>query len=426
MPVNTIEDVHRFLGAIPTFKNKGKGAADFSLERFEKFCDAIGNPQHDFPAIHVGGSNGKGSTCHILASIYQKAGYTVGVNTSPHIISYSERFTINGSQIRDEELVVFFKKYHSLIKSFRLTYFEISTAIAFWWFGRQKVDIGIIEVGLGGRLDATNIITPVVSVITNITLDHTDILGDSLPQIAREKAGIIKEDVPVVIGNVPESAREEIIRIAKNRHSTVATIDRLQPRWDEGNYSINTGEKRLKLQSGLWAPIQANNMAAAWQVTQILAESFPIAEQQFRAGIAAAGVMQPHMGRFEKLHPNYEWYFDGAHNLDAVQAMKQATAAIRPVNESILVLSLMKDKISEKLMIQFSEFKKIVYHTLPLERAATLKNVQRWLPQIRPFPVKHAIPNAILKEFSTELVIFAGSFYFYATVRDWLHTLEDR
>ena len=131
MPFDTIGDVHLFLDSKPAFKADGKKAADFSLDRFEKFCAAMGNPQQQFPAVHVAGSNGKGSTCCIIASVYRRAGYNVGVYTSPHIISYAERFTINGEQLSDEELVVFFREHESLIKTFRLTYFEISTAIAF-------------------------------------------------------------------------------------------------------------------------------------------------------------------------------------------------------------------------------------------------------------------------------------------------------
>lgn len=426
MSVENIQDVHRFLEAIPQFKNEGKSAADFSLNRFQRFCTAIGDPQNRFPSIHVAGSNGKGSTCHILGSIYHQAGYEVGVYTSPHILSYAERFTINGRQVRDEALVDFFSSYQALITSFRLTYFEVSTAIAFWWFSRRQVDLAIIETGLGGRLDATNIITPLVSVITNVSMDHTDVLGETIVAIAREKAGIIKENVPVVTGNLPPDAAQEIERIAKKKQSKIRTIDELEPEWRDGQYFLRADEEEIALNSQLQTPVQAFNIAVSWRVVQLLQPRFSVSDKQFKVGIENVRALYPGLGRFEKLDVGYPWYFDGAHNLGAVRAMKQMVETIQPVNETVLVLSLMKDKINEKMMIEFSEFKKIVYHTLPLGRAATLEDVEDWLPRAVPFPAKQNIPSTLLKEFSSELVIFAGSFYFYATVRDWLSTIESR
>ncbi|MBN2731251.1 MAG: bifunctional folylpolyglutamate synthase/dihydrofolate synthase [Balneolaceae bacterium] len=426
MSIESIQDVHHLLKAIPQFKDRGKAAADFSLDRFQKFCAAMGDPQDSFPAIHVGGSNGKGSTCQILASVYQQAGNNVGVYTSPHVLAFSERFTINGNQISDEELVHFFSSYQPLIKSFRLTYFEVSTAIAFWWFARRKVDIAIIEVGLGGRLDATNIITPLVSVITNVTMDHTDILGDTIPAIAREKAGIIKEKVPVVIGNMPAEAAQEIEHAADKNHCEFRTIDALQPQFKDEIYLLETEEGSWSLVSDLETPVQAYNIAVGWRVTQLLQSRFPVSKKQFEAGIGHIRTLYPNRGRFEKLDSHYRWYFDGAHNLDAVRAMKQMVDTIQPVAETVLILSLMQDKINEKMMIEFSEFKKIVYHTLPLGRAATMNDIKTWLPDVQSFPDKQNIPSTLLKEFRSELVIFAGSFYFYATVRDWLSMLENR
>ena len=426
MLLNNIQDVHCFLEAIPQFKNEGKQAADFSLERFEQFCSALGNPQDDFPAIHIAGSNGKGSTCHILGSVFHAAGYNAGVYTSPHILSYSERFTINGRQIGDEELVQFMGEHQSLMQRFQLTYFEVSTAIAFWWFARQKVDVAIIETGLGGRLDATNIITPLVSAITSVSMDHTDILGDTISAIAKEKAGIIKKNVPVVTGNVLGEAAKIIRKVAREKESSYYPVEPLNPQWDDGQYTIQAQDRLLRFESPLQTPVQAFNIAVSWQVTQILKPKFSISENKFRRGVEKVRALYPNRGRFEKMHSKYEWYFDGGHNLEAVRAMKQMVETIQPIEETILVLSLMKDKINEKLMIEFSEFKKIVYHTLPLGRAATVDDVQKWLPHAKPFPAEQDVSKTLVKEFSSELVIFAGSFYFYAAVRDWLLSMENR
>lgn len=426
MPLTTIQDVNAFLDAIPQFKNEGKPAADFSLDRFQQFCAAIGNPQDDFASVHVAGSNGKGSTCHILGSVFYQAGYLTGVYTSPHILSFSERFAIDGQFVPDEDMVEFFRENELLLKSFRLTYFEVSTAFAFWWFSRQQVDIAIIETGLGGRLDATNIITPLVAVITNITLDHTDILGDTIAAIAREKAGIIKRNVPVVTGNMPGEAARVIKNVAREHNSKLYTIELLEPEGKNGQFALTADGRTIELESPLQTPVQAFNIAVSWQVAQALAPHFAISEAAFREGLKNINVLFPNRGRFEKIHSEYAWYFDGGHNVDAVRAMKQMVEIIQPVGQTTLVLALMKDKINEKLMIEFSEFKKIVYHTLPTGRAATLDDVQQWLPQTESFPAKQNISKTLLKEFSTELVIFAGSFYFYATVRGWLSKMENR
>ena len=189
---NSINDVYKWLNEIPMFGKTGASAANFSLRSIRRFCAELGNPQDTYPTIHVAGTNGKGTTCQMLASVCQSAGYKTGLYTSPHLLDYRERFRVNAAQITEQDLLRFFRRFDELLKRYSLTYFEISTAIAFWFFEQQKVDIAIIETGLGGRLDATNIITPEVSVITSVGLDHTDILGDSLGKIAKEKGGIIK------------------------------------------------------------------------------------------------------------------------------------------------------------------------------------------------------------------------------------------
>lgn len=422
--MRTIADVYQFLENIPAFKATGKEAANFSLDRFRNFCEAIANPQDKFKSVHVAGSNGKGSTCNIIASIYQQAGYETGIYTSPHISDYRERFVINGMKITDDELLRFFQEHEALIKSFRLTYFEISTAIAFWWFADRKVDVAIIETGLGGRLDATNIITPIASVITTVTLDHTDILGDTLEAIAAEKAGIIKQNVPLIVGNVPTLALKVIMKRAREQSAKVYRAEEMEPKWENGIYYLKENDTDIALESSLKAAVQAHNIAVAWRLTSVLQPRLPVREGQRREGIKRAG-LQANTARFEQLHPDLDWYFDGAHNVQAVREMKKMVQTIRPVDQSILVLALMSDKLNKKMASEFSEFKKIIYHTLPLGRAATFKNVQKWLPRVESFPNQPEARNSLLKEFESELVIFSGSFYFYPTVRDWLTTFTD-
>lgn len=417
MNKGAVESVEAFFKTIPKFQSEGAKAADFNLNRFQEFCDYLGNPQREFDAIHVAGTNGKGSTCRILSSIYREAGYEVGLFTSPHIIEYNERFQINGELISDNEILEFINAHRQKIEEFRLTYFEISTAIAYWWFARKNVDLAIVEVGLGGRLDATNVIVPSVSVITSISLDHTDILGDSMQEIAREKGGIIKMGRPVVIGDLSADAENEIRNIASEENCELYSIRELHPQClGPGKYSLDIGGREKVFKSKLTAPVQAKNIAIAWQVSRCLKDAYPVTEVEFAKGVADA---RTGLGRFERLTDSERWYFDGAHNLEAVNALKQSVRTLGNIEDSILVLSMMKDKIRDKVMNQFLEFPNIYYYPLDLERAADYNDIKVWLPQVKPFPSERT-KQLLQKEFHSELVIFAGSFYFYVTVRGWV------
>src|SRR5699024_6070342 len=420
MPFTTIEEVERYLAGIPKFQSDHTKAADFNLEKFKKFCAKIANPQQQFPAIHVAGTNGKGSTCRILASVYKEAGYKVGLYTSPHILQFNERFEVDGAPIPDEALISFLQAHEQLIEMHYLTYFEISTAIAFWWFSESAIDLGIIEVVLVGRLDATNIIKPELSVITSIALDHTGILGESLSEIAREKAGIIKKERPVVIGRLPPAARETIRSVAEERDAPVLDIDELQPAFNApSTVGLRADDKEYSFKTPFKMPVQALNVALAWRVIHRLAHPFPVLMAQFGTGLAKINVGY---GRFERLTSAHRWYFDGAHNLEAVKKLKEAVQYQGNISEAVLILSLMRDKISPQMMDEFSEFKNIYYYTLNTERAAPFGDITKWLPQVTLFPIHKSQQGRLLKELNSKLVIFAGSFYFYATVRDWMKT----
>jgi dihydrofolate synthase / folylpolyglutamate synthase len=186
---------------LPFYQNQGTKAYKKGLDRIEVLCEKLGNPQKELEIIHVGGTNGKGSTCHMLASILQESGYKVGLFTSPHMIDLRERIRINGKWIEKEFIINFINNNKNFFEELKPSFFELNTALGFYYFKEKKVDLAIIEVGLGGRLDSTNIIqSPFLSIITQIGYDHIDVLGDSLEQIAFEKAGIIKTDKPVLIG----------------------------------------------------------------------------------------------------------------------------------------------------------------------------------------------------------------------------------
>jgi len=206
---------------LPMFQTQGKTALNNKLDNILAFTSVLGNPQTKFKSLHIAGTNGKGSSSSMLASILQEAGYKVGLYTSPHLKDFRERIKINGKEIPEDYVVSFIAKNRSFLEEYHLSFFEMTVGMAFSYFENEKVDIAVIEVGLGGRFDSTNIITPEVSLITNISKDHTDILGDTLPKIAFEKAGIIKQNVPVVISEYQEETAPVFTAKAKEMNAPI-------------------------------------------------------------------------------------------------------------------------------------------------------------------------------------------------------------
>lgn len=204
-----------------SFQTAGKAAYREGLESIRLMMKHLGNPHRDYPVIHVAGTNGKGSVSHILASVLQSAGYRTGLFTSPHLHDFRERMRVDGALIPEKEVAAFITENAAKMKELELSYFEMTTAMAFDWFSQANVEVAVIETGLGGRLDATNIVCPELSVITNIGLDHTDVLGNTLPAIAAEKGGIIKWEIPVVIGERNPETDPVFIRIAEERGSEI-------------------------------------------------------------------------------------------------------------------------------------------------------------------------------------------------------------
>ena len=206
---------------LPMYQRQGAVAFKKDLSNTIKLSEHIGNPHKKFKSIHVAGTNGKGSTSHMLASVLQEAGYKVGLYTSPHLKDFRERIKINGKEIKKKDVTNFIKNNKEFLEENNLSFFEMTVGLAFYCFAKEKVDFAVVEVGLGGRLDSTNIITPEVSVITNIGLDHTQFLGETLPEIAFEKAGVIKENIPVVIGEYQEEVYPVFKAISEEKKSKI-------------------------------------------------------------------------------------------------------------------------------------------------------------------------------------------------------------
>ncbi|PZX61039.1 dihydrofolate synthase/folylpolyglutamate synthase [Algoriphagus ratkowskyi] len=249
--MNYQETLDYLFNSLPMFQRVGASAFRKDLRSTILLCDHLDNPENKFKSIHVAGTNGKGSSSHSLAAIFQSAGYKTGLYTSPHLKSFTERIRINGLEIESELVVQFVKENKSFLDELKPSFFEMTVGMAFWFFAQEKVDIAIIEVGMGGNFDSTNIITPELSLITNIGYDHVQFLGDTLPLIAGEKAGIIKSNIPVVISETHEETKDVFVEKAKEMSSPITFADqnwmavKLFEEDGKANYRIIHGD-RLK------------------------------------------------------------------------------------------------------------------------------------------------------------------------------------
>ncbi len=406
-----IKDVERYLFTLPKFSMVGAKAANFSLKKVKNFLLELGNPHKNFPTIHVAGTNGKGTVCHLLEATYRRAGYKTGLFTSPHLISFNERFRILGKPISDKKLVAFFAQVSSLLDTYKLTYFELSTVIAFTLFDHEFVDVAIIETGLGGRLDATNVLLPLLSVITSISYDHTDILGDDLASIAWEKAGIIKKKVPCIVGKVPDEAFRVIEERAFKQNAPLFEAEQLNPSFSKKNITLS--EPNITLKTSFFEPVNAWNVAMIYQSIQCLKDQFPVSEEDFVAAIEEfPGVP----GRFERMHPTFPWYFSGSHNLEGITSTIKTIKSFKN-KRKVIVMGMMKDKISKEILDQTLGFSDRFFYKLEGDRAASLAGIPSHLHMKA---MNEGDVEYMLSELKTSLVIFTGSFYFYPIVKDWM------
>lgn len=416
-----IEDVYSFLSSMPKFGTSGTKATNFNLSRMETLCSYLDNPQEHLKIVHVAGTNGKGTVCRMLGAVYQTAGYKTAVYTSPHLVQFKERFLINGKMIPDKQLLDFFRNYGDQIQKYGYTYFEISTAIAFWYFAKEKADIAIIEVGLGGRLDATNIVNPMVSVITSIGLDHTNVLGDTISDITAEKAGIIKKHKPVVIGQLHQDALNIIKRIALEKNSKLYYSEAFTPTTCSAQIVLKdpTKDQTIVINRPYQKQVDAINTAVVYSVVQLLNEMFSINKETFCKAISYFDTLYLVHGVFKQLDSDQQWYFDGAHNQSAVKALTKQLVTKAPPNDWTVVLSFMSDKLTPEVASYWEKFPHIYIYSMPGERAATFEQMKAYFPGAISIST---LDNQLKTEFERALVIFSGSFYFYSIISDWLGT----
>ncbi len=329
---------------LPMFQNIGAGAYKPGLETVAALCRAFGNPQLKFKSIHVGGTNGKGSTSSLLASVMMEAGHRVGLYTSPHLVDFRERIRVNGEMITEEGVVDFIERYRAMNLDLEPTFFELTTVMAFDWFARQGCDWAVVEVGLGGRLDSTNIIRPELSVITNISLDHTALLGATEVEIAREKAGIIKENVPVVIGHAEGEVMKVFNHAAAERFSLARFAHQI-PSWksveNTGTHYIYKGTVWGDLRCPLTGDCQPENAnTALYAVAFLPGLRREAVARGFERVLENTGLM----GRWTVLQSSPTVVCDTGHNTGGWAYLGPRLQAIADSGELNMVIGFVNDK----------------------------------------------------------------------------------
>ena len=356
--MNYQQTINYLFTRLPMFSRIGAAAIRKDLTNTYSLCRELGDPHTKFKTVHIAGTNGKGSTSHMLAAILQTAGYKTGLYTSPHLHDFRERIRINGAMIPEESVIDFTQRVQPLINSIEPSFFEITVAMAFDYFARERVDIAIIEVGLGGRLDSTNVISPELSVITNIGFDHMNLLGNTLEAIAGEKAGIIKKNTPVVIGEYLAETKPVFEKIAAEQSAPLhfSGAQRYVSDWKyEKNYSTvtvvskQTDEHEI-YQLDLPGYYQNKNLLTVLEsIQQLQQKGWRFTRQQVKDGLSQAKKLTGLHGRWELIHTHPDIILDVAHNEDGIkQLMVQLEMADH--HQLHLVIGMVKDKEVEKVL----------------------------------------------------------------------------
>ena len=391
------ETLDYLFNSLPMYHRIGQAAYKADITNTVSLMHHLGNPERRFRSIHVAGTNGKGSVSHMLASILMQAGYKVGLYTSPHLVDFRERIRINGAMIPQEEVTRFVELHKDYMHGLQLSFFEMTVGLAFDYFATQQVDVAVVEVGMGGRLDSTNVITPDLSIITNIGFDHTQFLGNTLPLIAGEKAGIIKPGVPVVIGEshpetrpVFEKKAAEMgapIYFADDNYRIIAqpeppslqssdlrfTVEKLKV--ESGKWKVEknpsaaalnvTGDTPAQLTTPLSGSYQLKNLATLFQALELLPTvGYTISPDNIRNGIARVVQDTGLHGRWEKMDEHPLTICETAHNADGVRAMLQKLGEI-PYHHLHLIYGCVNDKDFRSILQMLPHDRTTYYYTQP-------------------------------------------------------------
>ena len=392
---------------LPMYQRQGKIAFKKDLTNTISLAKQLGNPQHQFKSIHVAGTNGKGSVSHMLASVLQTAGYNVGLYTSPHLKDFRERIKINGECIPQQEVVEFIKENKPFFEKHQLSFFEMTVGMAFDYFSKANVDIAIIEVGLGGRLDSTNIITPILSVITNIGLDHTAFLGHTLELIAGEKAGIVKPKIPVVIGETQKETRPVFVQKAKLENAPIHFAEDFE------------GKLPACDLKGSYQGLNIKTCIKALEVLNTL-DRWNISPQDIEKGLGSVVTLTQLRGRWEVLGQNPKIVTDTAHNAEGLKLVLEQLN-----NESFetlhLVLGFVNDKDLDKILLLFPENAKYYFSKPDVPRGLSATDLYKQARQQglrgKAFAtVENALKAAKQEATENDLIYVGGSTFTVAEI----------
>lgn len=357
--MNYQETIEFLFSSLPMFQRTGAAAYKANLDNTLEFDRVLGHPHRLFRSVHVAGTNGKGSVSHMLASVFQVAGYRTGLYTSPHLLDFRERIRIDGKLIHEKHVVEFVERNRAVIERIQPSFFEMTVAMAFDHFAREKVDMAIIETGMGGRLDSTNIIVPEISVITSISKDHTEFLGDTIEKIAGEKAGIIKEGVPVVLGKNEPSVRRVIEKTASAKNAAVILSDE-QRRYNYRtllldsrtlfHYTDIQAGKELAISSDLGGDYQGDNINTFLAAVSLLKKRFSmLSDAAVNEALLNVKRNTGLRGRWELLGSNPRIICDTAHNAGGIKLVMEQLGSV-PAKKMHIVWGMVSDKSPELIL----------------------------------------------------------------------------
>lgn len=429
------ETIDYMFNQLPMFQRVGASAFNKDLTKTIQFCEALGNPQDKFRSIHIGGTNGKGSTTHFLASILQECGLKTAIYCSPHYVDFRERMKINGEYISQEYVVEFIAKHRNLIEKLHLSFFEMTVGMAFQWYADQKVDIAVIEVGMGGRFDSTNVITPILSVITNVSFDHMQFLGDTIEKIANEKAGIIKKNIPVVIGETHPESAPVFVNTASEQTAPIYFADQIYQleeveggSWENSNsfYKIFKNDQPVydQLELNSTGDYQKKNLATVLSAMDRLFDhietSLPI-ETCIVVGLKNIAQNTSFIGRWQHVASNPMVICDSAHNEAGFQYLADQIKK-RNFNRIRFVFGTVSDKDMTKVMPYLSDHTEYYLTGISVPRGM---NVQILATHFQAYNLQHTIFNTVFDAFQAalaessqdDLILVGGSIF---TVADFL------
>lgn len=411
------------------FSNMGCTAFKKDLTNTLILCEHLGNPQKKFKSVHIAGTNGKGSVSHMLAAILQESGYKTGLYTSPHLKDFRERIRINGELVNENFVVQFVEKVKPLIEEVQPSFFEITVAMAFAYFAEQQVDLAVIEVGLGGRLDSTNVITPELSVITNIGLDHTNILGNTLEEIAVEKGGIIKHNVPVVIGEKHPLTAPVFEKMASERNAPISFAEdhfavekfRINNQFLEIQVQDRSSDIKNNFTLDLSGIYQTKNIIAVLEAVNILSEqNWNIDGESISNALQQVKSLTGLSGRWEMIKQNPNVVLEVAHNEDGIRQMLDHLKIVSFRNLHI-VIGVVKDKDVSSMLSLLPKDAYYYFTNAHIPRALEAEQLQEQakLAGLEGFifeNVNTALKEAIAKAATDDLVIVCGSIFLVAEI----------